>query len=44
MPHIRIGRCIRVRRSEFDVWVKHFRDGTSKADLDLIWDQVMKEV
>ena len=43
MPHYRIGRCIRVRKSEFDVWVKQFRDGTSK-DLDAIWDQVMKEV
>ncbi len=43
MPHYRIGRCIRVRRSEFDVWVKQFRNGTS-IDLNVIWDQVMKEV
>ena len=43
MPHYRIGRCIRVRKSEFDVWVKQFRNGTSN-DLDAIWDQVMKEV
>jgi excisionase family DNA binding protein len=43
MPHYRIGRCIRVRKSEFDVWVKQFRNGTSN-DLDVIWDQVMKEV
>ncbi|MGA9754339.1 MAG: excisionase family DNA-binding protein [Desulfobaccales bacterium] len=43
MPHYRIGRCIRVRRSEFDVWVKQFRNGTS-TDLNAIWDQVMKEV
>ena len=43
MPHYRIGRCIRVRKSEFDVWVKQFRNGTS-TDLDAIWDQVMKEV
>ena len=33
MPHYRIGRCIRVRKSEFDVWVKQFRNGTSN-DLD----------
>jgi excisionase family DNA binding protein len=43
MPHYRIGRCIRVRKSEFDVWLKQFRNGTSD-DLDAIWDQVMKEV
>ncbi len=44
MPHYRIGRCIRVRRSEFDVWVRQFRNGTSKLDLDTLWNQVMKEV
>ena len=44
MPHYRIGRCIRVRKSEFDVWLKQFRNGTSNTDLDTIWDQVMKEV
>jgi excisionase family DNA binding protein len=43
MPHYRIGRCIRVRKSEFDVWLTQFRNGTSN-DLDAIWDQVMKEV
>ena len=42
MPHYRIGRCMRVRKSEFDVWVTQFRNGTSN-DLDAIWDQVMKE-
>ena len=44
MPHYRIGRCIRVRKSEFDGWVKQFRNGTSKPDLDTLWNQVMKEV
>jgi excisionase family DNA binding protein len=44
MPHYRIGRCIRVRKSEFDVWIKQFRNGTSQPDLESIWDQVMKEV
>ena len=44
MPHYRIGRCIRVRKSEFDVWVEQFRNGTSKPDLDTLWNQVMKEV
>jgi len=29
--------------TEFDIWVKQFRNGTSK-DLDAIWDQVMREV
>jgi len=43
MPHYRIGRCIRVRKSEFDVWVKQFHNGTSN-DLDAMLDQVMKEV
>lgn len=44
MPHYRVGRCIRVRVDEFNDWMDGFRVGTSKPDLDAIWDQVMKEV
>lgn len=44
MPVYRIGRCIRVKKSEFDAWLGQFRQGTSKPDLDVILDQVMKEV
>jgi len=43
MPTYRIGRCIRVKKSEFDKWIQQFRSGTSK-DLDAILDQVMREV
>jgi excisionase family DNA binding protein len=43
MPYYRVGRLVRVKRSEFDAWMKQFRSGTSK-NLDSIWDQVMKEV
>jgi excisionase family DNA binding protein len=43
MPTYRIGRCIRVKKSEFDEWIQQFRSGTSK-DLDSILDQVMREV
>jgi excisionase family DNA binding protein len=44
MPHYRIGRCIRVRKIEFDVWLRQFRNGTSKPDLNTLWNQVMEEV
>lgn len=44
MPVYRIGRCIRVKKSEFDAWLGQFRQGTFKPDLDAILDQVMKEV
>ncbi|MCK9375864.1 MAG: hypothetical protein M0P73_06930 [Syntrophobacterales bacterium] len=43
MPCYRIGRCKRVKRSEFDVWMKQFRIGASQ-DLDAMLDQVMEEV
>jgi excisionase family DNA binding protein len=44
MPTYRIGRCIRVKKSEFDKWIQQFRSGTSQPDLDSMWDQVMREV
>jgi excisionase family DNA binding protein len=44
MPIYRIGRCIRVKKSEFDKWIQQFRSGTSQPDLDSMWDQVMREV
>jgi excisionase family DNA binding protein len=44
MPTYRIGRCIRVKKSEFDEWILQFRSGTSKPDLEAILDQVMREV
>ncbi len=43
MPVYKVGRLVRVRRSEFDAWMKQFSSGTSQ-DLDTIWDQVMEEV
>ena len=44
MPTYRIGRCIRVKKSEFDEWVQQFRNGTSKPNLDNVWGRVMEEV
>jgi excisionase family DNA binding protein len=44
MPYYKVGRLVRVNRSEFDAWMKQFRRGTSKPDLDAILDQVMREV
>jgi hypothetical protein len=44
MPTYRIGRCIWVKKSEFDEWIQQFRNGTSKPDLDSTWDQAMEEV
>ena len=43
MPTYRIGRCIRVKKCEFEQWIQQFRSGTSN-DLDTVWNQVMKEV
>ena len=45
MPYYQLGRCVRVKLSEFDQWINQFRAGTEKTDhLDFIWDQVIKEV
>jgi hypothetical protein len=44
MPVYRVGRCVRVKRSEFDQWMQQFRDGTESQDLDSIWVQVLEEV
>jgi excisionase family DNA binding protein len=44
MPVYRVGRCIRVKRAEFDQWMQQFRDGTESRDLDAIWAQVLEEV
>jgi len=43
MPVYKVGRLVRVKKSEFDHWMKQFRSGTSE-DLDSVWDQVMEEV
>jgi excisionase family DNA binding protein len=44
MPYYQVNRCIRVRVDEFNQWMNRFRVGTSKPDLDEVWDQVMEEV
>ena len=44
MPHYRIGRCIRVKLSEFDEWFEQYRVGAfAEKDLDATWQEVMKE-
>jgi excisionase family DNA binding protein len=45
MPYYRIGRCIRVKLSEFHNWLKQFSTGTTpkKKNLDAVWREVMKE-
>lgn len=45
MPYYRIGRCIRVKLSEFDGWIRKFRTNTApkKKDPDAAWREVMKE-
>lgn len=35
MPHYRIGRCIRVKLSEFDEWMREQRAAASPDDPDL---------
>jgi excisionase family DNA binding protein len=42
MPVYRIGRCIRVKRSEFDEWLQQFRSDTAPESLDAAWHQVME--
>ena len=45
MPIYQVGRCVKVKRSEFDQWMQRFRKGTEPADdLDSVWAQVMEEV
>ena len=44
MPYYKVNRCIRVRVDEFNHWMNRFRVGTSKPDLNEVWDQVMEEV
>jgi excisionase family DNA binding protein len=43
MPHYRVGSCLRVKKGEFDAWMRQFRNGTKSVDLDAIWDQVVEE-
>jgi excisionase family DNA binding protein len=43
MPYYKVGRLVRVNVSEFNVWMRQFRSGTSE-DLDTVWNQVMSEV
>ncbi len=43
MPYYKVDGCLRVKKSEFDAWMKQFRNGTSD-NLDTIWDQVMMGV
>jgi excisionase family DNA binding protein len=43
MPVYKVGRLVRVKKGEFDVWMRQFRSGTSE-DLDAILDQVLREV
>jgi len=44
MPCYRVGSCLRVKKGEFDAWMRQFRNGTESVDLDAIWGQVMEEV
>jgi excisionase family DNA binding protein len=45
MPVIRVGRIVRVKRSDFDAWLAQFRRGPeAKLDLNTVLDQVMEEV
>jgi excisionase family DNA binding protein len=46
MPHYRVGRSIRVKRSEFDTWLKQFQasSSTDTHPLDAAWQEVMEEV
>lgn len=40
----KVGGVLRVKRSEFDAWMRQFRVGTESKDLDAIFEQVLEEV
>jgi len=46
MPYYKLGRSIRIKRSDFDGWLKQFRSKgtTAKDDLNAIWKEVFSEV
>ena len=42
MPVYRIGRCVRVKKSEFDAWLRQFRSDAAPESLDAAWHQIME--
>jgi excisionase family DNA binding protein len=44
MPYFEVGGVLRIKRSEFDAWMRQFRSGTESTDLEAVWNQVMEEV
>jgi len=46
MPYYKLGRSIRIKRSDFDEWLEQFRaNGSTEHDhLQAIWDEVVEEV
>jgi len=42
LPHIRIGKIIVVKRSEYDAWVDGFRVKTVSADVQALADEVLQ--
>jgi excisionase family DNA binding protein len=45
MPHYRIGRLLRVKRSEFDEWVKNFRVDEERGNkVEAIVDEVLRDM
>ena len=45
MPHYRIGRKILVDLDEFEVWLKQFKSGSTKAqdNVGLLVDEILKK-
>ena len=48
MPHFKIGRSVRVRRSEFEAWISQFRASGPSANLKArrvlsIWEEAETE-
>lgn len=45
MPFYRIGRSVRIKRSEFDLWMKGFQaGGTEKQRFELLKREALSEV
>ena len=43
MPVYQVGGVLRVKRSDFDAWMRQFRRGTESTDLNSVWEEVMEE-
>ena len=44
LPHMRVGKIIVVKRSEYDAWVDWFRVKTPSGDVQALADDVLRQL